>query len=106
MIDFLAGLDDWQSHDTAPKDGTHIVVSQDGCPIGVFHWEDRPEHLLKTNSGKPMPPAWVGVYFISEFDPMKKGDVLLGDRMFGAHGLDEPFLWRPLPGRPKKFETQ
>lgn len=97
MNDWLGDLDQWQSHASAPKDGTHIIVSQEGCPLGVFHWEDRAEFLLETPSGKPMPPCWVGVYFISELAPMTQGDRPMGNRFVAAHGLDEPFKWKPLP---------
>ena len=44
-----------------------------------------------------MPPAWVGVYFISELAPMTQGGIPRGERFIGAHGLDEPFQWKPLP---------
>lgn len=97
MNRWLENLDEWQANDTAPKDGTHIIVSQKGTPLGVFHWEDRTEFLLETRSGEPMPPSWIGVYFISELAPMTQGDEPMGDRVVMAHGLDAPFMWRPLP---------
>lgn len=97
MNDWRCDLDQWQPHTTAPKDGTHIIVSQKGSPLGVFHWEDREDFLLTSRSGKPMPPAWVGVYFISELAPMTQGGIPRGERFIGAHGLDEPFQWKPLP---------
>lgn len=104
LNDFLDGIDDWRDHTSAPKDGTSIVVSQAGTPIGVFHWEDRPEVLCDSPLGKTMPPSWVGVYFMSDLEPMYEGDNPIGNRMFFVRGLDEPFMWRPLPQRPKMHE--
>lgn len=99
-IDWLSNLDEWQSSDNAPRDGTPIYVSVKDGPVGVFYWEEREEFLGTTLRGDRMPPAWVGVFITTELDPAMYKNEPLGDRLMGSHGLDEGFMWRPLPARP------
>ncbi len=108
-IDWLANLDEWQSHESAPRDGTPIYVSIEGGAAGVFYWEERSSFLGKSRAGKAMPPTWIGFFIVSELYPAVTGDghgneVPLGDRLLGSQGLEEPFLWKPLPARPASHE--
>lgn len=90
--------DDWQTHHTAPDDGTPILVDEAGT-IGIFAWEERSEVLGLDPNGEPNPPGWVGVYITTEFRPAMQGRAPLPDRFIFSHSLETPFLWRPLPAR-------
>lgn len=84
--------------DTAPYDGTPILVDEDGI-WGVFLWETRPKVLSVGPDGLPNDPSWMGFYIMSEFRPAMPGKAPMPDRFIPSHSLERPFLWRPLPAR-------
>lgn len=93
-------LNEWRDQDTAPDDGTPIIIDCQGS-LGVFAWETRPEILGVNLLGKPMPPTWVGFFILTEFTPAIKNRAPIPQRFVPATGLDEPFKWKPLPERHK-----
>lgn len=94
----LCHLEGWQPHTTAPKDGTPILIDADvGLCVAV--WETREEVFGRTRSGRLMPAGWVGFIITTEFTPATMGGRELADRFFLFQGLDEPFVWMPLPAR-------
>lgn len=93
-------LDRWHDEDTAPKDGTPVLVDSMGA-LGVFAWETRPEFLPLTVFNKPMEPTWVGFFIVTEWNPVMKEGEPMPDRFIMCAGLDDGFKWRALPERHK-----
>lgn len=109
MIDFNLS-DDWQPSQTAPKDGTPILISDD-AGIGVFYWENRASQLGKSHGGKQMPPRWNGVYFVTELNPVMKNEANgsrspCPERILSVAGLEDPFVWKPLPPQHQKTRSR
>lgn len=94
----VSDLNEWQDQETAPLDGTPVIVDCSGS-LGVFAWEDRPECLPATLNGKPMRATWVGFFIATDLNPMEKDGAFLPQRFMTCVGIDEPFKWRPLPAR-------
>lgn len=67
----VSDLDGWQDQDIAPLDGTPIMVDCGGA-IGVFTWEDRPECLPITFSGRPISETWIGFFIATDLTQWKK----------------------------------
>lgn len=63
-------MSEWQSIETAPKDGTRILAASDGHVFGVIAW------------GGKRPPCW-------------KSRAAFGESLWGS-----PTHWMPLPEPP------
>lgn len=103
MKNLLTLTDDWQPHQTAPKDGTPVLISGSGL-IGVFYWEDRDGQLWDSHFGKTMPACWRGIHFLTDLNPMVEhkadGSTVPSEARFvQVDGLDRPFYWKPLPAQ-------
>lgn len=105
MNDWLTRLmtvsTEWQPLETAPADGTPILIAQ-GDLIGIYAYIDDGD----TNAlGKQMGRCWHGVHILSEFTPMTKGGKPTGDKILHMLGVDDDATWMPLPAPPDQNEN-
>ncbi|CTQ47582.1 hypothetical protein [Roseibium aggregatum] len=98
MIDDLKSLlhiDGWQPIETAPKDGTPILLLQ-GSIIGLFYYGTEPE--LVNVHGEPMGPTWIGTVIVSDLVHNDTGRKMI--KIIGS----EATHWAPLPALPAKAD--
>ncbi|CTQ47681.1 hypothetical protein [Roseibium aggregatum] len=91
MIDSLKSLlhiDGWQPIETAPKDGTPVLLLE-GNIIGLFYFGTEPGYV--NFRGEPMKPTWIGTIIVSD---LVRNDT--GCKMLKVYG-SEATLWMPLP---------
>lgn len=84
-------MGEWQPIETAPKDGTHILVHDD-IGYSVAAWEDRQNG--PGASGVVQPPGWRAC---------AKGTMVDDEGWDTGHGYKlelEPTHWMPLPAPP------
>jgi len=77
-------MSEWRTIDTAPKDGTRVLVCTNG-QIAIAWWNERPNVW-----NEPAVPCW------TEFEPE--------DYFYAVHLTDEfaPTHWMPLPEPPHR----
>lgn len=91
MIDSLKSLlhiDGWQPIETAPKDGTPVLLLE-GDIIGLFYFGTEPDFV--NFRGKPMKPNWIGTIIVSDLVRNESGC-----KMLKVYGSDATH-WMPLP---------
>lgn len=86
-------VEGWQPIATAPKDGTPVLLYENGS-VGLFYWGVDPS-LTHNVKGQPMPPTWVGVIIQSELNRSE-----IDAKIIVLHGSDATH-WMPLPAGPK-----
>ena len=95
LADALRTPQGWQPIDTAPRDGTPVLLWEDGL-IGVFYWGDPGVDYYE----KAMEPTWIGA-------------VVLGNGLV-ERNIREPIVhlqgssashWMPLPEGPEQNAT-
>ena len=80
---------DWQSIETAPKDGTEILVWRADCGILLARW-DAPENFLSDRECEELGES------AEQYDWMY-ADFVAGGRLDGS---EVPTHWQPLPDEP------
>lgn len=96
MIDSIKdalNIEGWQPIATAPKDGTPVLLYENGS-VGLFYWGVDPG-LTHNVKGDPMPATWIGVIIQSELNSSE-----VKEKIIGLHGSDASH-WMPLPAGPK-----
>ncbi len=83
----------WQPIETAPKDGTPVILAYEG-KVGVFNWVE-PEKNKRRRI--PYPSMWLGYGILSQSEAGEKGDQF---KFFASQAL-APTHWMPLPAPPK-----
>jgi hypothetical protein len=79
----------WMPMDTAPKDGTEILVWRDDCGIFIARW-DAPENFLSEVECEQLGPC-------AEEDDWFYADFVAGGRL---DSCEYPQMWMPLPSEP------
>ena len=85
---------EWQPIETAPKDGTEILVWRSDCGILLARW-DAPENFLSDRECEELGES------AEQYDWLY-ADFVAGGRMEGA---EAPTHWQPLPDGPNKEVT-
>lgn len=85
-------IDGWQPIESAPKDGTPVLLYEQGL-IGLFYWGIDPK-VSRSATGDPLPEEWIGAIIQSELNASDVKDKLI--RIVGSDASH----WMPLPLRP------
>jgi len=80
---------DWKPIETAPKDGTEILVWRSDCGILLARW-DAPENFLSDRECEELGES------AEQYDWLY-ADFVAGGRMEGS---EVPTHWQPLPDEP------